>query len=185
MDAHWFDTLSKEILDKPYLRRSVVTALAGGVLALASGGPGDTSAKDKKSKKKPLQRNEYGCVAVGKACRGNDSVCCSGICEGKKPKKGERDRSQCEAHDTGGCVKGQQSGFCLAGSMGLPCTTSAGNTGTCETTTGNAGYCVHTGGCADCKTDSDCHATMGNPLAACIRCAYGCPQGTACVAPAH
>lgn len=183
MATHWFDALSQEIFETPRRRRTVVACLAGGLLTFAGGRPGDTSAKDKKRKKKPLKRNEYGCVPIGKPCRGNDAVCCSGICEGRKPKKGERDRTQCEAHDTGGCQQGQQSGFCRDGSMGLPCTSSAGNMGTCETTTGNAGFCVHTGGCADCRTDSDCHATTGNPLAACIRCASGCLQGTACVAP--
>ncbi|MFN8661923.1 MAG: hypothetical protein U0075_08530 [Thermomicrobiales bacterium] len=158
MTTHWFDALSKEIPEQPLFRRSVLAGLAGSMLGLIAGGPSDLVAKekkdnDKKRKKKPLQRNEFGCVPVGKHCRGNDSVCCSGVCDGKKPKKGERDRSECVPHDTGGCVKGQQSGFCHAGSMGTPCTSSAGHPGTCETTTGNAGFCVATGSCTDCDTD--------------------------------
>ena len=187
MTTHWFDVLSKEMPEHPLFRRSVVAGLAGGVLSLMAGAPSGLIAKEKKDKdnkrkKKPLKRNEYGCVPIGKPCRGNDSVCCSGICEGKKPKKGERDQSQCVAHDTGSCVKGQQSGFCVAHSMTTFCTSSAGKTGACETTTGNAGFCGSTGACTECRTDSDCQASTGNSLAACVD-GFGCLQGTACVTP--
>ena len=187
MDTHWFDVVSKDTLAQRRLRRSVVTGLAGGVLTLAAGGSGAFGAKDdkpKKRKKKPLKRNEYGCVADGKACRGNDAVCCSGICQGKKPKKGERDQSQCVGHDASTCVRGQATEFCNPAGVTTHCTSSTGQPGVCETTTGNSGICASTGSCEECRNDADCQISTGNPHAACVRCASGfCMAGTACVAP--
>src|SRR5687768_12771659 len=60
--------------------------------------------KNKKKKKSPQPAfNQYGCLEVGQPCRGDSSLCCSGICEGTAPKKGKPDRRVCAAHDTGTC----------------------------------------------------------------------------------
>lgn len=189
MTTHWFDALSKGIPEQPLFRRSVLAGLAASMLGLIGGGPSNIAAKekqdkDKKRKKKPLKRNEYGCVADGKACRGNDAVCCSGICQGKKPKKGERDQSQCVGHDASTCVRGQATEFCNPAGLTTHCTSSTGQPGVCETTTGNSGICASTGSCEECRNDADCQISTGNPHAACVRCASGfCMAGTACVAP--
>jgi hypothetical protein len=132
---------------------------------------------DAKKRRKKLRRNAFGCVNVGGRCRGKDAVCCSGICRGKRPKQGKRDRSRCVAHDAGDCAVGQDS----CGPPGVPCLTSAGANGFCSTTTGNAAYCWDDGECAACSRDSDCHEQWG-PSAACLRCA-SCPQGTSCGTP--
>jgi hypothetical protein len=134
-----------------------------------------------KKKKKKLQFNQFGCVNVGGKCRGNSANCCSGICEGKKPKKGKKDTSRCVAHGQSTCFAGQNEPFC-GGTGEVACLTSAGETGECTTTTGNAGYCVRSGRCLACKKDEDC---QNNPDfgagAACTVCT-GCTEtgGTAC-----
>jgi hypothetical protein len=46
-----------------------------------------------KMKRKKLKHNQFGCVEVGNACRGNCANCCSGICQGKKPKKGRKTKA--------------------------------------------------------------------------------------------
>jgi hypothetical protein len=109
-----------------------------------------------------------GCVNVGGKCRGNDANCCSGICDGKKPKKGKKDRSRCQAHDASTCQPGQSPEVC--GDEDVVCTTSGGEKGMCATTTGNAGYCfnaVQLNG--SCTRDTDCQDGVG-PSAACIHC---------------
>jgi hypothetical protein len=139
----------------------------------------------KKSKIKKLKRNEFGCVDVGGKCRGNSANCCSGVCEGKKPKKDKKDRSRCVAHDAGaGCQTGQQTTFCRSGEVTLTssnCTSSAGSPGLCQTTTGNAPYCTASSTCFQCNKDTECETVCGQG-AACVRC-VGCDEtgGTACV----
>jgi hypothetical protein len=130
--------------------------------------------------KKKLQRNAFGCVDVGKACRGDDTNCCSGICDGNKPKKGKKDRSRCVAHNTGGCQPDQD--FCLTAQ---PC----GTGGFCTRTTGAAGFCLMpaTGVCADCTKDTDCEAVLGPGAACVVTCSAGLPctgEETICLAPA-
>ena len=160
-------------------RRFGLTAggLAASVTRLRS--PADAAAT--KKRKKPLRRNAFGCVDVGEKCRGADSVCCSGICQGKKPKKGQKDTSRCIAHDAGICQPGQGSTFC-GGSVFESCESSTGEPGECETTTGKVGYCVRSQIlCSPCAKDADCVPQCGAD-AACIRC-VGCGAGTACVGP--
>ena len=50
---------------------------------------------EKKKNKKP-KNNAFGCLNVGQACNGKNDKCCSGICDGKKPKKGKKDKSKCD-----------------------------------------------------------------------------------------
>src|SRR5262245_17883221 len=81
------------------LTRVMASLTFGGFFTRA----GMVGAKRKKGKRKrkPLALNEFGCVNVGGVCRGKNRVCCSGHCQGKKPKPGQRDRRRCVAHDTG------------------------------------------------------------------------------------
>ena len=123
------------VLHRLLPRRDLISGMAAGVALRAAGPcPLDAAAKRKQRKRKPLQRNEFGCVPVGKACQGKDEVCCSGICNGKKPRKGKKDTSRCVAHDSADCTASQRSGIC--GGTDVPCTTSQGGAGRCQTTTG-------------------------------------------------
>jgi hypothetical protein len=127
-------------------------------------------------KKQKLQRNAFGCVDIGKACRGNGANCCSGICKGKNPKKGKKDTSSCAAHNVLDCQAGQDS--CQG--EPVPC----GAAGACTITTGQASFCsaAGEGECVACRTDADCEPIRG-PGAACIVCPGNCPETTtACFA---
>jgi hypothetical protein len=187
MDASRFDHFTRSF-STGSSRRRLLWAMTGTVLGLgAASRLPDLGA----AKKKKVKKNEFGCVNVGNKCRGKDGKCCSGICKGNKPKKDEKDKSKCQAHDQGiGCVTGQQSPFCqglMKADFGIEgganCTTSAGGSGGCETTTGNAPYCVADGLCFACHKDADCQSpSVCGPGAACIRC-VGCTKegGTACI----
>lgn len=138
--------------------------------------------RGRRRQKRPLRRNAFGCVPVGKPCRGKDGVCCSGVCRGRRPKPGKRDRSRCLAHDADVCRAGQQTTTCGAGPTQV-CTTTGGSPGVCETTTGNGGYCSSAVAfCMSCGRDAECQAAFSSPRAACVRCA-GCAGGVACVFP--
>jgi hypothetical protein len=134
------------------------------------------------AKQKPIP-NAYGCLNVGQSCRGKDARCCSGICRGKKPRKGKprkgkKDKRKCAPHNTGGCTAAQDS---CAVEQNVPCLSN----GVCTRTTGEANFCARlgVGTCTECKRDADCYL-MG-PGAACIVCPYSCPQTTtACFAAA-
>jgi hypothetical protein len=150
---------------------------AGGFAAALLGvvlGAG-TEAKKKRRRKKP-QLNAFGCLDVGQACQGNSGLCCSGICQGKKPKKGKKDTSRCVGHNGLDCQGGADS--CAGGTV--PC----GTAGACTRTTGAASFCSAPGDgdCVACQTDADCVASRG-PGAACIVCPGNCPDTTtACFA---
>ena len=178
MDARQLDTLAKALFVGMSRRQALVPGLVGIVLGLSGLRPAAATAAKRRTRRRPLTRNAYGCVNVGKPCRGKDNACCSGICEGEKPKKGKKDKSRCVAHDTSGCPPGQSS--C---EPGVPdsCTTSVGDAGLCETTTGKAGYCSGELNCRRCRRDWDCQGEFG-VLAACVVCAT-CPDGTACGKP--
>lgn len=172
MEGTRFDLLARTVGGPS--RRRVLAALAG-TLGLAAGGvPGSEAGKHKKKPK--LKRNAYGCVDVGKPCRGNSANCCSGICNGKKPKKGKKDRSRCVAHNTATCVPG------LDACKGVDATCGTG--GICLETTGKASFCgdPDTDACVACNRDTDCEALLG-PGAACVYCAVLCPmtQGRICL----
>lgn len=160
-------------------RRNLLRGLGAAVALAATGSSGATEArkrkrKDKKKRNKPPQLNEFGCLDVGQNCRGRGDLCCSGICAGKKPKKGEKDNSECVAHNTGGCTPAENS--CGEANPNIPC----GAGGFCLLTTGNAPFCglpeFGQGACAACRADTDCESSFGEG-AACVRCAtLGCPE---------
>jgi hypothetical protein len=180
MHAARFDALTQS-LGTGASRRELLGAVLAAV-GLEALGPIDAVAKNgKKKRKKGPTRNIFGCLDIGQKCRGKDSKCCSGICQGKKPKKGKRDRSRCVGHDESTCLAGQQPPNC-SGAAFVVCTTSAGLDGICTTTTGKAAYCFGAGGCYPCKRDRDCHAVCG-PRSACIPCRADCAplSNTACV----
>jgi hypothetical protein len=180
VDAKRFDTLVRN-LAAASTRRAISRLLAGSALGfgIASRLPDPGGAR--KGKKKRLRRNQFGCVNVGDRCRGNDDNCCSGICQGKKPKQGKQDKSRCVGHDAGiGCQAGVREEGC--GGTDIDCTTSTGQSGICDTTTGNGPYCVFGFACVSCRKDADCQDLCGS-AAACIICP-GCDGfETACVGP--
>jgi hypothetical protein len=171
VDGIDFDRLARFLISRVNRRR--VGHGLGATLVGLSGIHASTGAKTRK-----LERNQYGCVNVGNPCRGRDGVCCSGICKGRKPKRGEKDRSRCVAHDADVCEGGEHTPGC--GGTAVACTTSTGASGRCMTTTGNAGYCGEGFSyvCNPCRRDADCQRDAG-PESACIRCT-ACPEGTAC-----
>jgi hypothetical protein len=180
MNTVGFDRLLRSATDL-VTRRGIARTLAGlGLSAIFGGDAAKEVSAKKKHRKKPTL-NRFGCVDVGNPCRGNDALCCSGICEGKKPKKGKRDRSRCVGHHVDICQPGQLSIPCGGSDeTTVLCTLPNGEPGLCERTTGNASYCAGSFNvCAPCGNDADCHAVCGAG-AACITCA-GCAEGTACV----
>jgi hypothetical protein len=163
MEKERFDGFAR-IVARGISRRGLVAAL--GLLGIAL--PGSAEAKKK------LKKNAYGCVNVGGKCRGKDAACCSGICEGKKPKRGKKDKSTCVGHDESTCA-GQDR---CAGEA-VTCITAMDISGACAVTTGNASYCAASIICADCAQDRDC-AAICDTGAACIVCP-GCGEfQTAC-----
>jgi hypothetical protein len=171
-------------------RRGVPRLLASTAFGFTAIGHAPNAAAKKRGKKKrqknqePPAFNAFGCLDVGQKCRGRDALCCSGICDGKKSKRGERDKTRCVAHNTGGCSPEQD--LCVV-DANIRC----GAAGFCGRTTGNAGFCVGQpepdGGlaCAACRKDADCTVGFG-PGAACVVCDAACPEtgGTLCAPPA-
>ncbi|MGH2614997.1 MAG: hypothetical protein ACRDJC_07145 [Thermomicrobiales bacterium] len=181
MDEHRFAVVTHSLTSVPS-RRDVLRGLVGAGLGLcASRLPESAAGKNGRNKK--LQRNAFGCVEVGGKCRGKDAACCSGRCDGKKPRKGQKDTSRCVAHGASTCQPGHHIQDVCGGAANVSCTTSTGDTGgACTTTTGNAAYCPREAHCRACKKDADCQPFCGKE-AACIVCA-GCPEGgTACASP--
>jgi hypothetical protein len=173
MEGTRFDFLARTMAE--HSRRRLLTGLAGALGLAAVSVPGGDAGKGKKKKSK-LKRNTFGCVDVGKPCRGNNANCCSGICNGKKPKKGKKDRSRCVAHHTGVCQPG------LDACKGVDATCGTG--GICLETIGKASFCgdPDTDACVACTRDADCEALLGAG-AACVYCAAVCPmtQGRVCL----
>jgi hypothetical protein len=177
MDASQFDRWT-QTLTNAASRRGLLRGLAGATLGAVAARVSDVAGA-KKNKSKKLSRNSFGCVDVGKACRGNSANCCSGICEGNKPKKDKKDKSRCVAHHTSSC---QATGDFCEGIL-----TDCGTNGVCARTTGRASFCANVdglGACTSCGEDRDCEAAYG-PGAACVACEAKCPDGqhTACVQP--
>src|SRR5215211_8922662 len=104
MDGSRFDTWTRRRFG--LASGGMATALLG--LGLAGRDPTRLTAKQRHKRRKSLVFNAFGCLNVDKPCRGWNDLCCSGICAGKKPKKGKPDKSRCVAHDTGGCQPGVQ-----------------------------------------------------------------------------
>jgi hypothetical protein len=204
MDAQRFDAIIRLLTERPS-RRDVLRRLSGsGLIAIAGerlAAP-DIAARGKhgKKRKKRKQRqqpasagaaplpppvlNAFGCVDVSQPCRGDSSLCCSGICGGPAPRPGESDQSRCLAHDTSTCQSGQRDAYCADGAAEVLCTTSAGNqNGSCNTTTGNGAYCMRAGYCRACTRDADCQVFCGSS-AACVLCSLCAAEGgTMCASP--
>ena len=179
MDPQRFDALIQAL--PAASRRSVLAGIASGLAALMPlATSNNAAAKQGKKRTRPLRRNAFGCVSVGQACRGDDDNCCSGRCNGPKPKKGAKDTSRCVAHNASTCLSGQTNPFC-GGADNVTCLASTGDIGQCLTTTGGAPYCAKEADCFPCQKDSDCVPVCGAP-AACFACGARCPQtgGTAC-----
>jgi hypothetical protein len=187
MDDLWFDNFIRSLSES---RRTFL----GGALAAASwlGAPALEAKKKKRRKRKHDKRkkpqpNAYGCLNVGQPCNGDSTLCCSGICDGTKPKERKPDRSRCLAHDAGICTV--ESDVCTTGQDAIcniqnPCCQ-------CYRTTGDAPFCGDVSAgllnlCRDCRQDTECEGEFG-PGAACIAlggiCAAVCPStgGTVCM----
>jgi hypothetical protein len=180
MNGMRFDELARALAIRTSRRAAVfgVAASALGTLTAQFPSPlaGKKRRKRKKKRNKPLVFNAFDCVDVGKPCRGKDSNCCSGICQGRKPKIGEKDKSRCVAHNVGGCQAGQD--LCLGELV------ACGDAGFCFTTTGDGAFCGGDGTCGECTNDVECAAKLG-PGAACVVCAGLCGNdaNTLCVLP--
>jgi hypothetical protein len=181
LNGHHFDDLIRSLSAS---RRSL---LSGG-LALAAGWLGVFDATAKNKRKKKSQKNAFRCLNVGQKCAGKNGKCCSGICQGKKPKKGKKDRSTCVAHNAGICVAEADS--CTVGEV--QCKPSNPSC-LCTLTTGNAGVCAAFSGgtaghCRVCRKDTDCEPEFG-PGAACLVMGGACTPlclatgRTACAPP--
>jgi hypothetical protein len=191
MDQHHVAVLTRTVSRVPS-RRDVLRGLVGvglGLSALRRQDAAEAKKKRKKKKKKPqLPLNAFGCLDVGQPCRGNSANCCSGICQGGKPKKGKKDTSTCVAHNAGICYPDSDS--C---SLGVAIKCHPSTFCLCVLTTGNAAFCGDfTGGgdklCRVCSKDTDCQAEFG-PGAACVVFAGFCTPDcaatgrTVCVPP--
>lgn len=121
-------------------RRGSLRALGSSGLAALIGarlGVFGAGAKTKRKRKpKKAKRNAFGCLNVGQPCNGDSGACCSGICEGTKPKKGQKDSSRRVSHDAVTCQAGEREPY-RGGAELVLCTTSTGFAGQCNTTTGN------------------------------------------------
>jgi hypothetical protein len=165
VDKMRFDLLTRSLADRSS-RRGIAGGIAGTALGLvAMRLPGIAEGKEKKAPK----FNTFGCVNVGGKCRGKSGLCCSGICEGKKPKKGKKDKSRCIAHNSGECQPGED--VCLGNQV------ECGKDAVCARTTGNAPVCVTqgVGVCTECSKDSECQVLFGAG-AACIICPLTCAE---------
>jgi hypothetical protein len=164
MGATRFDDLLRSLINRAS-RREVLAGVAGAAFGLEATRL-DLVAKTKKRKK--LKLNQFGCVNVGDPCRGKDSNCCSGICDGGKPRRGKKDRSRCVGHNVGICTRGQDA--CAQGPAQATQCGLTGSTCFCRRTTGGAGFCSRPVAdlCHDCRTDDDCEE-------------LGFPSGSACV----
>jgi hypothetical protein len=195
MNQHRFPVVPRSLSAFPS-RRDILRGLAGAGLGLGflyrHESTGAKKKRKHKQKNKKAKPNAFGCLDVGKPCGGNDAKCCSGICEGKKPKKGKRDSSRCVAHDAGICTPG--SDVCKL--EGVAECHPSNSSCHCVRTTGNATFCGDTGGTGDgpaslcrvCHQDTDCQDEFG-PGAACVvyegLCSDYCAETgyTACVPP--
>jgi hypothetical protein len=171
MDALQFDRLAR-LLSKGAARRTITHGIAPAVFGLIAFGSSDEA----KARENKLERNAFGCVDVGLPCRGRDANCCSGMCDGKKPKRGKKDKSLCVAHHVLNCPAGAD----VCSGTGEFC--GFAFNGDCVQTTGQATFCGLNAVCSDCRKDTDCESTAG-PGAACIVCATLCPTAphTACI----
>ncbi len=146
MDSKRFDALARAVGGSVSRRRAlrVVATAALAVSAERIGLVEPASAKRATvtvSEPEVQPENLFGCKNFGEKCKGDDSVCCSGTCVGKKPKKKKnskktKDTRTCGDHNVGGCA-GQNA--CT--STGVACGDSGFN-GVCFVTTGEPVFAV-------------------------------------------
>jgi hypothetical protein len=147
--------------------------------------------KRKKKQHTPPQPifNRFDCAAIGQPCLGDNTLCCSGVCEGAAPVKGKPDTRVCAAHNAAVCTP--ESNMCTQGTS-VFCNPNH-PLSVCVLTTGDAGFCADLtangrGLCRICTKDTDCQAEFGAG-AACVvlgsACSTVCPAtgGTACLPP--
>ncbi|MGH2614514.1 MAG: hypothetical protein ACRDJC_04695 [Thermomicrobiales bacterium] len=168
MIASRFETLIRALTDRPIARRALTRGLAGAAMAagLARWSGEDLHARKRRKRKtrnKPLE-NAFGCRNVGVVCT-SANQCCSGLCAGKRGKKGKSSKKTCRAHDASDCRIDQDS----CSGTNFACITSTGEEGFCHVTTGNASYCANDGIEFPCTKDEECNPFCG-PLAACNVC---------------
>ena len=212
MDQHHLTTWTRSLSSLPS-RRDVLRGLAGAGLGLSALRLSDAVAakhKNKKGKKRkrkktsqtpitpppftlpPLVFNQFGCVEVGQPCRGDNTNCCSGICQGSAPTPGQPDTSRCAAHDTGTCRQDIE-GLCTIPDLFLATCNNRTDCG-CIRTTAGSNYCAELFGgpgfsqCVSCERDADCIAAGLPAASACApvspgRCAGTCATGMACLVP--
>jgi hypothetical protein len=186
LDGIQFDDLTRGLAGVVSRRRALSGLGAGFALAsLLTGGAaaqtrwhgykkGKKGKKGKKAKKrnKPLVLNQFGCVNIGGQCRGEGANCCSGICQGNKPKPGENDKSTCVGHNAGACTP--QNDACILDFPESARCNPAIEQAFCFVTTGGGSFCGNTSGasaegnCRLCAKDKDCEALGFPPGSACI-----------------
>jgi hypothetical protein len=185
VDLTRFNAVTETITNLPS-RRDMLRSLAGAGIGLgallgsAFGAPDADAKKTRRKKKRKKQPrpvfNQFGCLGVGQPCKGDSTICCSGICAGSAPRKGRPDTRVCAAHDTGTC---KQDGV-LA-----PCNNRT-NCG-CFRTTAGSDVCAELfppSACAACQRDADCLALGFPPGTACALSAIPCESGRmACMVP--
>ena len=214
MDHTHFDAITRSFGTAS--RRNLGRGLVGGGLGALLGsafGALDVDAKKKRHKKKrkkrkhtqqnlpvstvppgvpPLVFNQYGCIEVGQPCRGDSSLCCSGMSQGAVPAAGQPDSSRCLAHDTGTCEQDAES-ICTTPDLALTTCNNRSDCG-CVRTTSGSNYCAElfggpgTSQCVSCERDADCIAAGLPATSACApvsagRCAGICATGMACLVP--
>ncbi len=175
MEGRHFDDLIRSLFAS---RRSLFAGAA--MVAVGWLGSMDAEArsrhgKKRKHKKTPATQpifNQFGCLDVGQPCAGDSSQCCSGVCEGKPPKKGKPDTRVCAAHNAGACTTSRNR--CTSVDPGLAVCNPNSQFAACLVTTGNAPFCGTLFNfdpavtCQTCTRDADCLA-------------IGFPSGSACV----
>jgi len=202
VDQTHFDAVSRTLSRLPS-RRDVLRGLAGAGIGLGAlvGSAFDTVGVDAKKKRRANKKkrktprptfNAFGCLDVGQLCKGDSTVCCSGICAGIAPKKGKPDTRRCAAHGTGSCRQDIE-GVCTTPDLLQVTCNNRSNCG-CIRTTAGSNYCAElfggpgTSQCQPCQRDADCIALGLPPESACApvsagRCAGLCPTGMACLVP--
>jgi hypothetical protein len=191
MDTNRFTELASLLRTAPSRREVLRGFIAAGLGLSVLRRPEALDARKGKKRPKKQKNNAFGCLNVGQPCRGKDDKCCSGICQGRKPRKGKKDTSKCAAHGAGTCDQ-EALGICTGAVPALATCNNRSNCA-CFQTTGASRYCAELFGpglsqCAACLRDADCVA-MGLPSgSACAPvsqgfCAGTCPGGMACLVP--
>lgn len=183
MDGHGFDELVRSLTGSRRL-------LLSGALVVAAGwfGGGNAAARKRRAnkKRKKAKPNAFGCLNVGQRCRGASTLCCSGVCGGKKPKQGKQDKRRCIAHSAGACTP--QRSFCIVDDARDSLCNLPDLNSVCWTTTGNAGFCGTAVGfnpvisCQRCQKDKDCEALGFQRGSACVVTQVGESCGEVCAA---